>query len=63
MDGLRRLPFDSYLRNYFKQHKTLGPSERSIVSESLYKYLRNGVLLEFLTKQSKSIDAKVDLLT
>lgn len=62
-DGLRRLPFDSYLRNYYKQHKTLGPSERSVVSESLYKYLRNDVLLTFLTKQSHGIDARIDLLT
>lgn len=62
-DGLRRLPFDSYLRNYYKQHKTLGPSERSIVSEALYKYLRNDVLLNFMTRQNQGIDSRVDLLT
>lgn len=25
-------PFDSYLREYYKNNKTLGPSERSIIS-------------------------------
>lgn len=25
-------PFDSYLREYYKNNRTLGPSERSIIS-------------------------------
>jgi len=27
-----RGPFDTYIREYYKQNRTLGPSERSIIS-------------------------------
>jgi hypothetical protein len=59
--GRRRSPFDSYLRDYYTDHKTLGPSERAIITETLYKYLRNDLLLGYLARNN-DVEAKLKLL-
>jgi 16S rRNA C967 or C1407 C5-methylase (RsmB/RsmF family) len=33
-------PFDSILRNYFRQHKSLGSKDRAWISDILYHYIR-----------------------
>jgi hypothetical protein len=56
------VPFDGFLREYFKSNKTLGPTERSIVSKALYSYMRNDLLFGYLSKDN-SIEKKIKLLT
>ncbi|CAD8065406.1 unnamed protein product [Paramecium sonneborni] len=57
---VQRGPFDSFLREYYKNNKTLGPSERSIISQTAFDLIRNDLLLSHFTKD---VDRKCDLLS
>ncbi|CAK62370.1 unnamed protein product (macronuclear) [Paramecium tetraurelia] len=57
---VQRGPFDSFLREYYKNNKTLGPSERSIISQTAFDLVRNDLLLSHFTKD---VDRKCDLLS
>ena len=57
VDALRRVlrfehPADSVLSHYFKEHRTLGQSERAFVAESTYGVLRHKRVLDHLTAAS-----------
>lgn len=60
--GHTRIPFDNYLRQYYQSHKSLGPKDRNVITEAVYKYLRNESLLGYLSKKT-DIDSKLKQLT
>ena len=53
-------PFDSYLREYYKNNRTLGPSERSIISQTAFELIRNDTMLSNFTKD---VERKCEMLS
>jgi len=49
----KKLPMDAFLRNYFKNHKSIGSKDRKCICEDLYKLIRWKGLIDFLCKKNK----------
>ena len=49
----KKLPLDVFLRNYFKNHKSIGSKDRKSISEDLYKLVRWNGLIDFLCKKNQ----------
>ena len=43
-------PLDKFLRSYFKKYKSIGSSERSLISEKIFSLVRYEYLLSYMTK-------------
>lgn len=54
------LPMDFYLRNYFRDHKALGPKDRGFVAETLYAMLRWRGLLDHVCEKPLTWDRRFD---
>ncbi|NGX29819.1 MAG: Ribosomal RNA small subunit methyltransferase B [Candidatus Anoxychlamydiales bacterium] len=48
----KKLPLDVFLRNYFKNHKSIGSKDRKSICEDLYKLIRWNGLIDFLCKKT-----------
>lgn len=57
---LNKGSFDVFLRDYYKSNKTLGPSERAVISQTTFTIMKHDLLLKHFAHDN--LDRKVDLV-
>lgn len=56
------LPLDLALRNYFKDHKSLGSKDRNFIGNNVYYIIRNLALIDHYLSQPKTWEKRVENL-
>ena len=56
----QRLPFDAFLRDYFRHHKAVGSKDRQEICDTLYGMVRWKALLDHLCKPSPNWERRLD---
>jgi 16S rRNA (cytosine967-C5)-methyltransferase len=55
-------PLDYYLRNYLKQHKSIGQNDRLKISDAVYSLVRYKDLLELGRSSKEGWDKRISVL-
>jgi len=60
--SIKNLPIDTFLRNYFRKHKSIGSKDRKEITENLYKLIRWRGLIDFLSKKPICFEEQIEKL-
>ncbi len=58
----QNLPLDLFLKNYFKENKSIGSHDRKFLTENIYKMIRWRGLVRYLCKDDLSIENQIEIL-
>ena len=56
------MPLDKMMRDHFKSHKSLGQTERSLISENVFKLVKYKIYLDTITKKPLNWEKRLDTL-
>lgn len=57
----QKLPMDVFVKNYFKEHKSIGSHDRKYLTETLYALIRWKGLVDFFCKDNTSWENRVSI--